>query len=275
MLSQSKIAASQDFLVQFNSKKELLKKETNLKSQKQMISELQKLLNSASFLPAYDQQLYSGFIREELDRISALEGQGRKKFSFKKTPKTATQIDQAAIDLEASKQNPATVTISREVTADLPVEAIKNKLIVIDDTQTDLTLKNYESCVITFTQPLTSLFLSNLKNCVVGPVKVETSILIQHLTNVKLQISSRQLRCHDSSNVHIYCSTNSGPIIEDCNKFVFLPWSSGGCFDKVEDFNWQKQSASPNFKIDRSQDSSDFVIGDLDQELKRLAFIFE
>jgi Tubulin binding cofactor C len=184
MLSQSKIAASQDFLLQFNSRKESLKKETNLKSQKVLLSEMQKQLNSASFLPAYDQQGYSSFIREEFDRISAAEGEGRKKFSFKKTPKTAVQVD-----LEASKSQ----EISRKIlpTPEVPPEIIKNKVIVMDGSQTDLTLKNYESCVISFTHPLTSLFLSNLKNCIVGPVQVETSILIQDLVNVKLQISSR------------------------------------------------------------------------------------
>jgi hypothetical protein len=67
----------------------------------------------------------------------------------------------------------------------------------------------------------------------------------------------------------------SGPIIEDCKKMVFLPWNSGGCFDKVEDFNWHKQSQSPHFRIDRSQDSSDFVVESLEEEMLKLARITE
>ncbi|KAJ3300149.1 hypothetical protein HDV03_002432 [Kappamyces sp. JEL0829] len=144
----------------------------------------------------------------------------------------------------------------------------RSQIVRIDDDVSDLVLQNLDGCIVLFSRHLTSLFLKNIKNCIVGPVSVQTSALVQDIENSVLGLQCRQLRCHNSKDVHLCVVTSSNPIIEDCTKMVFSRLAdpptaaepTANAFTSVEDFNWHKQAASPNFCIlPEPQDAFDFT----------------
>ena len=62
---------------------------------------------------------------------------------------------------------------------------------------------------------------------------------------------------HNSHNSFIYLHSTSHPIIEDCDTLIFAPYPRSPLlpdhkgenkWDKVHDFKWLKQHASPNWK---------------------------
>ncbi|ROW09913.1 hypothetical protein VPNG_06331 [Cytospora leucostoma] len=92
-----------------------------------------------------------------------------------------------------------------------------------------------------------------------------------HITGVRhsvLVVDARQVRMHDCADVTVYLWCGSHPIIEDCEGVRFAPipdvyyraWRVGGGggeemdtdtdknqWDQVDDFNWLKAEASPNW----------------------------
>ncbi|KAI2720604.1 hypothetical protein CBS147332_3844 [Penicillium roqueforti] len=84
-----------------------------------------------------------------------------------------------------------------------------------------------------------------------------------HITGVKnsvIVISCRQFRMHDCSDVDVYLSCSSNPIIEDCSNIRFgrIPKAYALRHDRpdhedrwsqVEDFKWIKQEPSPNWRL--------------------------
>ncbi|KAK7732240.1 hypothetical protein SLS53_008529 [Cytospora paraplurivora] len=93
-----------------------------------------------------------------------------------------------------------------------------------------------------------------------------------HITGVRdsvLVVDARQVRMHDCAGVTVYLWCGSHPIIEDCEGVRFAPvpdvyyraWRGGGDggdggdgedtdrnqWDQVDDFNWLKAEASPNW----------------------------
>ncbi|CAG8780198.1 17290_t:CDS:2, partial [Acaulospora morrowiae] len=97
-----------------------------------------------------------------------------------------------------------------------------------------------------------------------GPVG--SSILIYDCERCLLLVGCHQFRMHTSKKMFIYLHVTSHPIIEDSHDIEFAPYTlltpgldkmfeiakldhSNNKYDKVEDFNWLKQQASPNWKI--------------------------
>ncbi|KAJ5520207.1 Tubulin binding cofactor C [Penicillium fimorum] len=84
-----------------------------------------------------------------------------------------------------------------------------------------------------------------------------------HITGVEhsvMVVSCRQFRMHDCSNVDVYLSCSSNPIIEDCSNIRFgrIPKAYAldhDCPDhedrwsQVEDFKWIKPEPSPNWSL--------------------------
>ncbi|KUI72051.1 Tubulin-specific chaperone C [Cytospora mali] len=83
-----------------------------------------------------------------------------------------------------------------------------------------------------------------------------------HVTGVRdsvLVVNARQVRMHECDNVTVYLWCGSHPIIEDCRGIRFAPLprnylapgQEGGAenqWDQVDDFNWLKAEASPNWE---------------------------
>lgn len=88
-----------------------------------------------------------------------------------------------------------------------------------------------------------------------------------HVTGVRdsvLVLNARQVRMHECANVTVYLWCGSHPIIEDCRGVRFAPLpgrylaegqdagggggGGGNQWDQVDDFNWLKAEASPNWE---------------------------
>ncbi|KAI8901708.1 tubulin binding cofactor C-domain-containing protein [Globomyces pollinis-pini] len=214
----------------------------------------QKVTDATIYLPTYDQMQYLKFIKETQVKLNSLEP-AKKKFSFKKKEKSSVSI----ASTPEIVSTPQTSTPQAESINSLQI--IKNQTITFDDpSQTDLTLKDYDHCIIQIQCNLTSLFLNNLSNCIVTGVFVKGSILIQNIQNSILVMASRQLRCHNSTNLVLFTHTNSNPIIEDCTQMKFIQplFDSNRLkeveldvdnnpFNQVQDFNWHRNTPSPNW----------------------------
>ncbi|KAL4796926.1 tubulin binding cofactor C-domain-containing protein [Aspergillus venezuelensis] len=85
-----------------------------------------------------------------------------------------------------------------------------------------------------------------------------------HVTNVRnsiIVVNCRQFRMHNCSNVDVYLSSSSNPIIEDCTDVCFgrIPRAyqtldhdrldSEDRWNCVEDFKWIKPEPSPNWSL--------------------------
>lgn len=189
-------------------------------------------------------------------------------------PLVSTQIPSSMLDMcstiDGVKLDPTQTSTNHSSTSSnkaILSPRVENQTITITSKSTDVVLTNHHSSTIKFTTPLTTLFLSNMTNCIIGPVDVQSSVFIEKLENVVVGCRARQVRCHGCVNVIVYGDLGSGPIIEDCVGMTFRPLErkllpnvvivdgmnkdGGGAnhYARVEDFNWQKQTASPNFKV--------------------------
>ncbi|KAI3657847.1 hypothetical protein MP638_001685 [Amoeboaphelidium occidentale] len=100
-----------------------------------------------------------------------------------------------------------------------------------------------------------------ISNPVMGPV------FINNCTNSVLVLGCHQFRMHSSEHVACFVHVSSNPIIEDCKDITFNSYArvfpeylsdlkkygldSDNKYDQVQDFNWLKHSASPNWKASR------------------------
>ncbi|TGJ83865.1 hypothetical protein E0Z10_g4904 [Xylaria hypoxylon] len=127
-------------------------------------------------------------------------------------------------------------------------------------------LTNLDRCIVDMTVPTSTgapfagLALNNIKHSliIVGHVAGPA-----HMTGIKdsiIVVAARQVRIHDCKNVHVYLHCTSHPIVEDCSQVAFAPLptfyqasesttTETNQWDKVDDFKWLKDTASPNWSI--------------------------
>lgn len=66
-----------------------------------------------------------------------------------------------------------------------------------------------------------------------------------------------KVRIHDAVDTDFYLQVGSKPIIESCSSLRFAPYQSAtsteeqprNFWNEVEDFNWLRQQASPNWAV--------------------------
>ena len=104
-----------------------------------------------------------------------------------------------------------------------------------------------------------ALKLSHLEDCTVFAVPIRGSVFVEHCHRCIFQISSAQLRIHDSKDCRFEISTHSDPIIEDSQTLVFSPNYPAGNdasfvnrWNQVRDFNCPIAGASRNFILEKS-----------------------
>ncbi|KAI1346492.1 tubulin binding cofactor C-domain-containing protein [Xylaria sp. FL0043] len=107
--------------------------------------------------------------------------------------------------------------------------------------------------------PFAGLTLKNIKNSLVIAGHVAGPAHITGIEDSIIVVAARQVRMHDCKNVQVYLHCASHPIIEDCSGVAFAPLPSHysnesttpatNQWDKVDDFKWLKDTASPNWSI--------------------------
>ncbi|KAI1291381.1 tubulin binding cofactor C-domain-containing protein [Xylaria venustula] len=137
-------------------------------------------------------------------------------------------------------------------------------------------LTNLTRCIVDMAVPTSTgapfagLALKNIKQSLVVAGHVAGPAHITGIEDSIIVVAARQVRMHDCKNVHVYLYCASHPIIEDCSEVAFAPLpsyysnkstpSETNQWDKVDDFKWLKDTASPHWSI-LAEDSR--VLGDV------------
>ncbi|KAI5299619.1 Cytosolic copper metallochaperone [Ascosphaera pollenicola] len=106
---------------------------------------------------------------------------------------------------------------------------------------------------------LATLSARGVKNSILICGRVAGAAHITAAENTVVVVGCQQLRLHDCRDIDVYLSCGSRPIIENCKgvRFARVPGvhksqsSTPGTdlWDQVQDFNWIKTEASPNWRL--------------------------
>lgn len=135
----------------------------------------------------------------------------------------------------------------------------------------DVTLGNLTDSVVAVCTRLGSMRVVNLKNCDVYCGPIDGSVFVNGCTGCRFVLASRQVRIHRSNDCTFEVQTNSGPIIEDCDKLRFGPYPNlryegsdedfrestlddSSCWRDVKDFKWHRSHASPHWSVLKTED---------------------
>ncbi|KAK6540303.1 hypothetical protein TWF694_009110 [Orbilia ellipsospora] len=203
--------------------------------------------DASTYLPAYDQRVYSEQLKSLSDQLSNARKAlaPRQKFSFKNRGSSRT----SGTD---SPTPPLPAVPAEQLQASLQPLSSKSQ----PDPKTTSTITSHENTNLQTSPPnqtTTILSLSNLKSCILTPhnndksatgdtnyttlsvTSISSSLLIippiqgpAHLTslqNTTILLSCHQFRLHSSHNVDVYLKCRSRPIIENCKgiRVSFLP----------------------------------------------------
>lgn len=233
-------------------------------------------------LIAYDAQQYQAAVRELRNCISRKREElaPRKKFQFKRGAQasevrtTTAAADPDAENLDVGKPSPAMFS-----TAATPaVSGGKGELIEDCSRQVivrqadflagrDMTLRRLTDCRVILLGVVGALHCHDLRRCEIYVGAISSSALLYNCNRCEITLATKQLRLHDSTSILFHLSTLSGPIIEHSRRIGFAPFDmvypdsdthleaaalqkpSSGQWADVQDFNWHKRQASPNWCI--------------------------
>ncbi|CEP15188.1 hypothetical protein [Parasitella parasitica] len=233
----------------------------------QQINSLEKCLTKATdFIPSYDERQFSLQIKNlnELLEQTKAELTPKAKFSFKSRKKKSVPADAACslvvssaptVDADGDIVSKATVLFKDEQGSVLTLDDANRKM--SNDKSIDILISNLKDCVVILQEgrtQISAVHIKNVEHCVIYCDKIEGSVLTYGLTNSVLITACHQFRMHDAHSVNLMLHVTSRPIIEDSDYIQVCEWSkisqtSTNYFDQIEDFNWLKKQASPNWKL--------------------------
>ncbi|KAI8145667.1 tubulin binding cofactor C-domain-containing protein [Fennellomyces sp. T-0311] len=228
----------------------------------QNINGLEKQLTQATeFIPSYDERQYARQIKElgrALDTARA-NLTPKPKFTFKSRRPQQQQQQQKKVNDSARVADKET-SHARDYEDDDNVVSfadMSDQLIQpakLDNV--DVLLSNLERCtVILTTGQVSALHIKNLSQCVVVCGAIRGSVLMYGFTRSVIAVGCHQFRMHDARSVNVLLNVSSRPIIEDSTNITVGPYQSMNIldsvnyYDQVEDFNWLKKQASPNWRV--------------------------
>ncbi|KAI7850253.1 tubulin binding cofactor C-domain-containing protein [Circinella umbellata] len=268
----------------------------------QNINNLEKQLTHATeFIPSYDERQYARQIKElgrSLDTARA-NLTPKPKFTFKSRKQKKPQQERSA-DTIATNVTTSLITI-KSITTDisnLPRDEndedddnvisysdISDQLIeptLSSVNPVDVSLSNLTRCTIILKSgQISALHIKNLSQCVVVCSTIRGSVLMYGFTRSVIAVGCHQFRMHDARTVHVLLNVSSRPIIEDSNDIYVGPYSlllnipdnNINYYDQMEDFNWLKKQASPNWRVMNKPEADEFnrsITDDPPSELSRL-----
>jgi len=231
---------------------------------------------SAHILPAYDVQTYRAALKAISGGIAAKREllAPRKKFSFKnrKAPAVAATPEEPTLSSAAGGSSAAVASsFVGDVFNGERFEELRGVTVFRGPGELkgrDVQLRDLEGCRIVLLDMIGALHVRNLRRCEVIVGAVSSSALMHHCHECVFTLAAKQLRLHDSDQVALHLHTLSGPVIEHCKRIVFAPFDiswperegqlkssglgtinmTGGPWTEVQDFNWLKRQASPNWR---------------------------
>ncbi|KAI9169994.1 hypothetical protein LWI28_020807 [Acer negundo] len=234
------------------------------------ISDLEKFVAENSYLlPSYE-------IRSSLKTISDLKQSlenltsqliPKKKFSFKKSKPTKTQI-------ETRIPQSDTVSVPEKTTSytirDSPGFRHKQNQVLVQNFKGseigEFTISDLDSCEVKLIGCVNALFFNRLKNCKIYAGPVVGSILMEEVEDCVFVLASHQIRIHFAKRSDFYLRVRSRPIIEDSDGVRFANYclkyegieedlamaaldEETGNWANVDDFKWLRAMQSPNWSI--------------------------
>ncbi|KAL7284727.1 hypothetical protein ACG7TL_002033 [Trametes sanguinea] len=234
------------------------------------------LTDAIAFLPAYDQRQCENKLKDVEAQLEALRTATapKAKFSFKRKAKpTAPTTTSAPPSHEAPPpSNEATAAStsseSQSRTSGLNLSGHEQSYLTVSSLSSpwsaasDLTISDLTNCIVNLvhseanpgTSPdltFTALHARNITNSVLILPVVSGSALLHDLKNCVIALGSRQFRMHTSTQVDVYISIASNPIIEHCSAIRFADYPSclrkGTLADAAPDFSHIRATPSPNW----------------------------
>eukprot|EP00444_Apocalathium_aciculiferum_P051850 CAMPEP_0183517964 /NCGR_PEP_ID=MMETSP0371-20130417/15222_1 /TAXON_ID=268820 /ORGANISM="Peridinium aciculiferum, Strain PAER-2" /LENGTH=394 /DNA_ID=CAMNT_0025715953 /DNA_START=41 /DNA_END=1225 /DNA_ORIENTATION=- len=230
---------------------------------------------AAHLLPPYDVQKYGGALKELASEIAVRREElaPRGKFSFKRRAPVAGGAEkvagtEAAAVVSSSTASPSPQAVTGQVYEDLQGQSIS--CASGDLAGEDVTLRRLEGCRIVLLDRVGALHCHELRRCEIIVGAVGSSALLYSCFDCVLTLATKQLRLHDSDNMLLHLHTLSGPVVEHCKRIAFAPYDlsyasvqehmsaaslgtasaeRSAPWADVQDFNWHKRQASPNWCI--------------------------
>lgn len=242
-------------------------------------TQLQKFLNdSMLFLTQYELRKAQAALQKLQGSLvdSREEFLPKKKFAFKARTKAS---DKAAPPVEPAIPRPDAGSTVVDGAAVVPEQCgFSHKsddsiTMNADDIQKqDVLLTHLTNCKVHLFGSPSTLHLKHIDGCEILCGPVSSSVFIDHCRNSTLAFPCQQLRTHNTMDTQIYLHVTSRPIIEDCIRVAFAPftWSyptleedftiSGlergrNNWNQVDDFNWlAPREPSPNWTVIPDED---------------------
>ncbi|EQC32101.1 hypothetical protein SDRG_10297 [Saprolegnia diclina VS20] len=236
-----------------------------------LVAGVQAMRDSAAdaslYLPPYDirqsQAILSRLLAEIEAQRSALAP--RKKFTFKARAKKASATTEAITAPSSDAPTPAIApaTLDHEL---IYADRCDEVLVIDAPESPDLTLARLTNCIVCIVTPTSALRATALRNCHVLTGPIAGSLWLEDCTESSFTVACRQLRVHHCHNARFYLRISSHPIIEDCSKLGFAPYTlqfdglgaqleaSGmdrpsPLYAQVHDFKWHRAQQSPHWYL--------------------------
>ncbi|EIE89581.1 hypothetical protein G6F55_012306 [Rhizopus delemar] len=233
----------------------------------QKINNLEKrITESLTFIPSYDERQFSMQLKELSERLEKQKTEltPKAKFSFKsRNKKKASSSSTPALKQPDLKEDELIADNKEELLSEATVllkdqsnAVLRLSEKMIEKKSIDILLSNLKQSVIILDdsdRKISAIHIKNIEDCVIFCGSIDGSVLIYGITNSILVVDCHQLRIHDARNLEILMHVTSRPIIEDSTGISTGKLSSDNnsinYYDQIEDFNWLKKQASPNWKI--------------------------
>lgn len=231
----------------------------------------------AHVLPKYDLQKYRTGVKDMSNDIAAKREQlaPRKQFKFTRK-KAAPKAEDARVPAEEviDRSSATAPPVIGGLSAGEVFESLKNESIVRRDGEVagrDVTLRDLEGCHVELLDRIGALHCHGLRRCEVLVGAVGSSALLYNCSECVLTFAGKQLRLHDSVKISLHLHSLSGPVIEHSSRILVSPYdlsytgieghwaqaalgeyslsaaANPGAWSDVQDFNWHKRQASPNW----------------------------
>ncbi|KAG2209486.1 hypothetical protein INT47_008330 [Mucor saturninus] len=275
MTEKTATEASNDFWLEFKNEKQVIQDQlensrslpksqlpTHFNGILQKINTLEKNVTKATeYIPSYDERQCSLQLKELVEKLETTKAEltPKAKFSFKsRKNKTVVAPVTPSVQLALPKEeseilSDATVLLRDKDNCVLTLKDSERKQ--QSQTSVDILLSNIHHCVVILEQDnvqISAIHIKNVHHCIIYCGSIEGSVLMYGLTDSVLVVGCHQFRMHDAHHVDIMLHVTSRPIIEDSNNIQvgrFHCNDDVNYYDQLEDFNWLKKQASPNWTL--------------------------
>ncbi|KAI0752737.1 tubulin binding cofactor C-domain-containing protein [Daedaleopsis nitida] len=239
--------------------------------------------DAISFLPSYDQRQVDKLLNDIETKLETLRVSSapRSKFAFKRktTKPAASQLHTE----DATVPSSLTTVVASSVplpTSGSSLSGHTHQYLTLASlsspwsSASNLTISNLDHCIVnlvpseanidaTASIEFTALHVRNISNTIVILPIITGSALLHDMKCCVIALGSRQFRMHTSSQVDVYISISSNPIIEHCSAIRFADYPAtltrrlhgetaekphGSNYLAVQDFSHIRATPSPNWR---------------------------